>query len=89
MACALGLENVGLVFVCFGAVDAITALCAGKLLKHIPRVFLMIIAAASNVGVCAVLLCWQPSLQHAWAFYVLVGFWGVSDALWQTQLSGE
>lgn len=89
VACSLGLQNVGLVFVCYGIVNAITAFTAGIFLKYVPRTAMMVTAAVSNIGVCIALFYWKPKIQQVSVFYILVSFWGFSDAIWQTQLSGK
>lgn len=89
VACSLGLQNVGLVFVCFGIVSSTTAFTAGRLLKYVPRTIIMVTAAVSNIGVCISLFYWTPNVKHVSVFYILVSFWGFSDAIWQTQLNGK
>ncbi|XP_054719290.1 UNC93-like protein [Uloborus diversus] len=87
VACAWGLYYVGLVFICFGVVNAIMSYLSGRLIKYVPRMVLMMTAAAGNLAVCLVLLFWYPTSEHAVYFFIIVGVWGLSDAIWQTQVN--
>ncbi|KAG8182985.1 hypothetical protein JTE90_013434 [Oedothorax gibbosus] len=87
VACAWGSYHVGLVFICFGVVNAVMSFFAGRLVKYVSRLFLVLFAAAANVGVCAVLYLWYPNSEQYSVFFVLVGVWGLSDAVWQTQIN--
>ncbi|XP_055938334.1 protein unc-93 homolog A-like isoform X1 [Argiope bruennichi] len=87
VACAWGMYHVGLVFICFGVVDAVMSFCAGRLVKYVSRMAIMFVGAAGNLGVCIVLFLWEPNSDQSVVFFVLVGIWGLSDAIWQTQLN--
>lgn len=87
VACAWGLHNVGLVFICYGVVNAAMSFMAGRLVKYIPRMALMLVGAAGNMSVCTTLLLWRPNSEEFFYFFVLVGLWGLSDAIWLTQIN--
>ncbi|KFM75914.1 UNC93-like protein, partial [Stegodyphus mimosarum] len=87
VACAWGLHRVGLVFICFGVVNAIMSFLAGRLVKYVSRVAFMLAGALGNVAVCTALFLWQPEESQSIYFFVLIGVWGLSDAIWQTQIN--
>ena len=75
--------------VCYGTTTAVTSFTVGRLLKYVPRLLLMTVAAVSNIGVCVVLLHWNPNAQQIANFYILSSLWGFSEAIWCTQLPGK
>ncbi|GFT79403.1 protein unc-93 homolog A [Nephila pilipes] len=87
IACAWGLYHVGLVFICFGIVNAIMSFFAGHLVKYVSRMALMFTGLAGNISVCIVLFLWEPNSDQYVVFFVLAGMWGLCDAIWQTQLN--
>ncbi|XP_015917449.2 UNC93-like protein [Parasteatoda tepidariorum] len=87
IACAWGIYHVGLVFMFIGVVDAFTAFTAGRLVKYIPRVVIMLIGTAGNIAVSIVLLLWHPNNGEYIMFFILAGIWGVSDGTLQTMLN--
>jgi len=43
-----------------------------------------------NVGVVIVLFNWAPGApDEEFVLYLLAAFWGVADAVWQTQINGN
>lgn len=40
------------------------------------------------MGIFSYLLFWRPHPDHQMVFFVISGLWGVSDAVWQTQING-
>lgn len=89
VACAWGVHNVGLVFICYGVVNATMSFLTGRLVKYIPRMVLFLIAAAGNMAVCTTLLLWEPDSSEFIYFFVLVGIWGMCDGVWLTQINGK
>ncbi|GIY23561.1 UNC93-like protein [Caerostris darwini] len=87
VACAWGTYHVGLVFICFGVVNAVMSFFAGRLVKYVSTLTIVFVAAAGNLCVCVVLYLWEPSGDRPLVFFVLAGVWGLSDAVWQTQLN--
>ena len=35
------------------------------------------------------LLFWMPTPEQAYVLYIASGFWGASDAIWQTLVNGK
>lgn len=87
IACAWGVHHVGFVFICFGIVNAVMSFTAGKLVRYLSRFPIMLFGAAGNVATCIALFLWQPDPENPIVFFVIAGIWGLSDAIWQTQIN--
>ncbi|KAI0230830.1 hypothetical protein LSAT2_018817 [Lamellibrachia satsuma] len=83
--CALGVHKIGPVLVCFGSVNAVSAMCIGHVVKHVKRYPTMLSATIFNTGLFMVLLWWRPCRQDVAMFYVVAACLGLCDAIWQTQ----
>ncbi|XP_072822312.1 protein unc-93 homolog A isoform X2 [Vicugna pacos] len=86
--CALGIQYVGYVMICFAAVNALCSLLYGKLAAHTGRTALFALGAATHLSCILALLLWRPHPSQLAVFFVLSGLWGVADAVWQTQNNG-
>ena len=87
--CALGIHKIGTVLICFGSVNAISAVCIGHVVKHLKRYPTMLSAAFFNTGLFMVLLWWRPCRQDVAMFYVIAACLGLCDAIWQTQTNSR
>ncbi|KAM8952964.1 protein unc-93 homolog A-like [Pelodytes ibericus] len=87
VTCAIGIRMVGFVIICFGVPNAICSAVFGKLSEYTGRISLFILGAVINIGCIIALLVWRPHADQIVWFFVLSGVWGISDAVWQTQLS--
>ena len=87
--CALGIQKIGAVLICFGSVNAISAVCIGHVVKHVKRYPTMLSAAFFNTGLFMVLLWWRPCRQDVAMFYVIAACLGLCDAIWQTQTNSR
>ncbi|XP_057596247.1 protein unc-93 homolog A isoform X2 [Hippopotamus amphibius kiboko] len=83
--CALGVQFVGYVMICFAAVNALCSLLFGKLARHTGRTALFALGAVTHLGCITALLLWKPHPSQLPVFFVFPGLWGVADAVWQTQ----
>ncbi|XP_066260260.1 UNC93-like protein isoform X2 [Euwallacea similis] len=88
VSCALGVNNVGFVMICFGLVNAICSLLFGSAMKYVGRVPIMILGISVHAGVQIFLLLWKPHPDNPLLFFMASGLWGVGDAVWQTQVNG-
>lgn len=88
VSCALGVQNVGFVMICFGVVNAICSLLFGSVMKYVGRVPIMILGALVHAGIQVFLLIWRPHPATPLLFFMASGLWGVGDAVWQTQVNG-
>ncbi|XP_050408372.1 protein unc-93 homolog A [Patella vulgata] len=83
--CTLGIDNIGPLLVCFGAVSAVSSIVIGCIANHIKRFAFITAAAFFNVGILIVLWLWRPLPGDIPNFYVVAGCLGLCDAIWQTQ----
>jgi len=41
-----------------------------------------------DLSIQLTLVFWQPAVDEEYVLYILSGLWGMSDGVWQTQISG-
>ncbi|CAG0923128.1 unnamed protein product, partial [Notodromas monacha] len=87
IACSWGTENIGYVLMCFGVVDAVSSYAFGYVIKLTGRIPLFIAAATMNIVMLIVFFEWMPTPDEKWVLFVSAGVWGMSDAVWQTQIN--
>ena len=87
IACAWGIKNVSLVFICYGVVNAIASFLTGRFSKYVPRLIILLTGAAGNVAACAIMFLWIPNNTSIIYYFVTIGLWGMSDAVWQTLIN--
>ncbi|CAH1802288.1 unnamed protein product [Owenia fusiformis] len=87
VSCALGIWMVGYVIICFGVTNALCSLIFGRLVKYVGRIPFFVLGAVLNYGVQITLLIWQPSANQLAVFFAMSALWGMSDAVWQTQIN--
>ncbi|XP_032022031.1 protein unc-93 homolog A isoform X2 [Hylobates moloch] len=85
VTCALGIQFVGYVMICFSATDALCSVLYGKVSQYTGRVVLYVLGAVTHVSCMIALLLWRPRPDQLAVFFVFSGLWGVADAVWQTQ----
>ena len=73
----------------FGVVNAVCSIIFGTLMKYTGRFVLIIFGFIIHMSIFTYLLFWRPHPDHISIFFIISGFWGVSDAVWQTQINGE
>jgi len=44
-------------------------------------------AAMTNLAVILVLRLWMPSSNEFYVLFIIAALWGISDAIWQTQIN--
>ncbi|XP_063872168.1 UNC93-like protein isoform X1 [Scylla paramamosain] len=87
VSCGLGVHMVGYVMICYGVCDALCSVSFSPLVKLVGRVPVFTMGAVINFGVIITLIYWRPHPDDTAIFFVLAGLWGVSDAVWQTQIN--
>lgn len=87
--CAWGIEKIGYVLICYGVVDAVGSVACGPLIKYTGRLAIFIFGAVVNISMLIVMLTWTPKPEQPIIFFVVAGFWGLGDAIWQTQINGQ
>ncbi|KAH8303132.1 UNC93-like protein [Drosophila kikkawai] len=88
VACALGVNKIGFVMICFGVVNALCSILFGSVMKYIGRTPIIVLGAVVHFTLITVELFWRPNPDNPIIFYAMSGLWGVGDAVWQTQING-
>ncbi|CAF1125732.1 unnamed protein product [Adineta steineri] len=86
ITCLIGIRYVGLVMVCNGICQALSSYIVGRLVKYTGRIFIFIIAALINYAMIILMFLWDPKSSQMVLLFVIAGFWGIADAIWQTQV---
>ena len=89
VSCVLGVHNVGFVLITYGVFDAICSVSFGAVIKFTGRVPIFLLGAIINIVVVVIFFEWSPLPSQEYLFYILAAMWGISDAVWQTQINGE
>lgn len=87
VSCGLGVHMVGYVMICYGVCDAICSISFSPLVKIIGRVPIFTMGAIINLGIIVTLRYWMPHPDDYFLFFLIAALWGVSDAVWQTQIN--
>ncbi|KAK4316098.1 hypothetical protein Pmani_012742 [Petrolisthes manimaculis] len=87
VSCGLGVHMVGYVMICYGICDAICSITFSPLVKMVGRVPIFTMGAIINLGIIITLMYWKPHPDDTAIFFLISGLWGVSDAVWQTQIN--
>lgn len=98
ISCPLGINWIGFILMAYGAMDAVCSLSfgrfSGRIGKDTSRGFLIGLAVGLDVMMCTALILWDPqpvvdiSGRPGWlAFFWFPIFWGMSDAVIQTQIN--
>ncbi|CAF1444616.1 unnamed protein product [Rotaria sp. Silwood1] len=86
ITCLIGIRYVGLIMVCNGICQAISSYACGRLVKYTGRIFIFIVAALINYAMIILMFLWNPQENQMVILFVIAGFWGIADAIWQTQV---
>jgi len=87
VTCAYGVHIVGRVLICYGIFDAIASASFGFVIKVVGRWPIFVLGAVINMSVLITLFLWTPTNETWIVVYVLAAFWGIGDAIWQTQIN--
>uniref|UniRef100_F7ASJ9 Protein unc-93 homolog A n=1 Tax=Macaca mulatta TaxID=9544 RepID=F7ASJ9_MACMU len=85
VTCALGIQFVGYVMICFSATNALCSVLYGKVSQYTGRAVLYVLGTVTHLSCMIALLLWRPGADQLAVFFVFSGLWGVADAVWQTQ----
>ena len=72
-----------------GVADTIGSYLFGFIVKYAGRVPCFLIAAVINYSMICVMIFWQPNEGQTYMLFVIPIFWGLGDAVWQTQINGN
>ncbi|XP_019639319.1 PREDICTED: uncharacterized protein LOC109481218 [Branchiostoma belcheri] len=87
VSCALGIEWIGYVMICYGVCDAIFSFLLGRLIKLTGRIPLFVTGAVAHLAMIITMLVWSPDPGKLEVFFVLAAFWGLGDAVWQLEIN--
>ncbi|WAR12257.1 UN93A-like protein [Mya arenaria] len=87
VGCALGIENIGFVMICYGVVDAICSFAFGRLVQYVGHIPFFVLAFLLHGGLQITFLLWTPNPDMRYLFYVFAALWGAGDAIIQTQIN--
>jgi predicted MFS family arabinose efflux permease len=80
-------DKVGYSMICFGLSDAIFSYIFGKLVKRLGRVTCILFGAKINFSIILLMLNIDLTESSEYLLYVIPLFWGIADAVWQTQVN--
>ena len=85
------MPQVGYVLICYGITDSVCSFAFGAIMKVLKRRWIIFgFAAVLNYSLIYALFQWSPTYQSNKVIYFCIsGLWGVSDAIWQTQINGK
>ena len=73
--------------IAYGAANALISISCSFVTKRIGRIPVFLVGALINAGALAAMLTWTPTVKTLPVVYALAVLWGVSDAIWQTQIN--
>nr|XP_004459514.2 protein unc-93 homolog A isoform X2 [Dasypus novemcinctus] len=88
VTCALGIQFVGYMMICFAASDSLFSMLYGKISKYTGRIVLYILGAMIQLACIIAFLLWKPHPSQLAVFFIFPALWGMADAVWQTQNNG-
>ncbi|CAG0905325.1 unnamed protein product [Darwinula stevensoni] len=88
VGCAWGIRYIGYMMACFHAANSSCSFLSGWLVKYVDRLYIFIFAGLLHASTLLAMFFWHPTPDHAWAFFVVAGAWGICDAVWQAQVNG-
>ncbi|XP_041375305.1 protein unc-93 homolog A-like isoform X2 [Gigantopelta aegis] len=87
VSCSLGIWNIGYIMIVYGVVDAICSFGFGRLVQYVGHIPFFVLAFLVH-GACQItFLLWGPTPDQYVIFFVLAAFWGMGDAVIQTQIN--
>jgi predicted MFS family arabinose efflux permease len=78
---------VGYVLICYGVVDAVLSISFGPVVRRFGRIPVYTLGALINIAMILTMFYWKPDPDTPIMFFVIAGFWGAGDAVWQTQIN--
>jgi len=87
VSCHMGIEKVGFIMICFGAVGGMASLAIGLLVKYTGTFALMMFGTVLHLCVFVWCLLWKTHVHPEIMFFVTAGIWGLLDSIWATQVN--
>jgi hypothetical protein len=75
--------------ICYGVTDVIFCYVVGKLIRFVGRIALYTGAFIIHSALIVTLILWSPSPDSLAPFFIIPALWGMCDAVWQPQTTGE
>ena len=72
----------------FGVTSAFAGMLYGQLVNCIPRYSLFGFGGLINIGLLIFLALWQPYPSYV-AVFLVVFFWAIADAMWNTMTTSK
>ncbi len=73
---------------CSGICLTISSYACGHLVKYTGRIVVFSIAALINYAMIILMFLWDPKQSQMILLFVIGGFLGIADGIWQTQIIG-
>lgn len=89
VTCALGVNMVGYVMVSFAIVNAIASMSFGFLMEYTGRIVIIAFGVVAHCAIIMFSMLWKANPDQEYLFFIYSGYWGMLDALWQTQINGN
>lgn len=81
VSCAWGIPHIGLVLMCYGAANSVSAVAVSWLSKALGRRLIICSASFCYAGLLVALLLWKPDPHVSTApFFIIATLWGVTDS---------
>lgn len=85
VSCSVGVAYVGYNMMTMGVTNFIFSFIIGSISKCVPREVLIGTACILHMALMVVLLVWIPDSTLMPVFFAISAFWGICNAIWQTQ----
>ncbi|CAH1781034.1 unnamed protein product [Owenia fusiformis] len=85
ITCSLGIEYIGYCMIMLGLANIASSILIGFVAKHIPREVIIGLGGILHIGLMVFLLIWVPDKGVTPVVFLMSAFWGMCDAVWQTQ----
>ncbi|XP_064466800.1 protein unc-93 homolog A-like [Ornithodoros turicata] len=87
VSCSWGIHRVGFVMITFGFTDAVFSMLFGAVIRKVGRLPIFLLGAVVSGALVAACFLWKPMPDQSYVFFLIAGFWGLADAVWQTQVN--
>ena len=89
LACTYGVSKLGLIMISYALARALVSSLIGKIAVYAGRRVLIPLAGVLSLTILVVLRMWIPDADSQLVTHFVAVSFGISLALWNTQLSGE
>uniref|UniRef100_H2ZFG5 Protein unc-93 homolog A n=2 Tax=Ciona savignyi TaxID=51511 RepID=H2ZFG5_CIOSA len=87
VSCTLGVEQVGLILIVYGALNTIAGFGVGKLVQHTGLPILYMVGGLFDVTNFVLQLLFRPTASSRYWVYAFSAMLGTSDGVWQTTIA--